>query len=142
MFSDVSRQRKAANGKLFDVNGNTSLGSLPRGNAEVRKDTMMITSPKQVKDFQIGSKERTAPVPTEVAIRGLARYKERNDLVSGRDRGAQQGSSAASASLTPDGVVSNGVTTGEAQVAGSDTAFVGDQGLLNPTNRLESGGAH
>lgn len=72
MNADILRQRKAANGKLFDVNGNSSLGELPRGNLVVKGEFIRGASANTNSDFTIGAVEHTQVFDTKNARQGLA----------------------------------------------------------------------
>lgn len=57
MNADVVRQRIAANGRLFDVNGRSSMGSLPRGELVVKELPVENPGSETTNDFSIGSEE-------------------------------------------------------------------------------------
>lgn len=56
MNADVLRQRKAANGRLFDLNGNSSMGMLPAGEIRIKQINTVLPTADDLHDFQIGSR--------------------------------------------------------------------------------------
>lgn len=66
-------------GQLFDSNGPSSLGSLPRAEVVVRRDVYReyFTSPVQQKQFPIGAITRTPPISTETLDRGRVELRRR-----------------------------------------------------------------
>jgi hypothetical protein len=145
MDSDMKRQRMLnAPPKLFDPAGNSSLGSLPRGEVHVRRDTITITSTNQANDFKIGSGERTKEIPRSILETGMKKFTERNDPQASRREDVRFDVTARSASLTPNAVAGDGFTPGQVNATAepqtrspaADTAFASGDGLLNPTNRI------
>lgn len=55
MNANAIRQQKNANGKLFDVAGRSSLGSLPRGELRIANVPVTSASANTTSDFVIGA---------------------------------------------------------------------------------------
>jgi hypothetical protein len=60
-INDVKRQRRAAGGKLFDLRGGSSMGSLSRGELRLKGDPSVLSSPVRQLQFEIGTEQRLAP---------------------------------------------------------------------------------
>lgn len=126
------RQRMDNGGgaKLFAI-GESSIGSLPRGDIVVRQDVMTITSAKQAEPFAIGAPVRAASVPTAVLVRGLERFDERNeDAKKGRIEALSDG-----ASQSPKAIVTGGVVAPD-RGAPSSFASSDASAVQNPTARI------
>lgn len=72
MNADAVRQRKAANGKLFDVNGNSSVGYLPRAELIVKGEFIRGAPATNNGNFPIGAAERTQVFDTKAARTGVS----------------------------------------------------------------------
>ena len=147
MNADMKRQRKFnAPASLFDPQGHSSLGSLPRGNIAVRRDTITVASVNQANDFKIGAMEDTREIPRSVLETGMRKFAERNATYVNRRQDVRFNISARQASFTPDALQSDGLTPNIVNATGqpipqtrgpaADSAFVSGQGLMNPTNRV------
>lgn len=77
----MKRQAHDNAGRLFDVNGPSSLGTLPRPDTLVRKVVYReyYTSPVQQKQFPVGAITRTALISTEMLDRGHVELRRRQE---------------------------------------------------------------
>lgn len=143
MDTDVKRQKVvSAPPKLFDVAGNSSLGSLPRGEIVVRKDFIMMTSVDSEKNFLIGARPRTSEISSNALLKGMDRIKEQSAGIlasKGVKVSGVQTKSGSLASFTPDAPLPSDVVTEPVQLdpdQDAGAAFVTKEGLTNPSNRI------
>ena len=129
MKQDIERQKKVGvPAFLMTESANSSLGSLPRGKIVVKKDVAVMTSPARDGDFQIGARPPTKEISPKLLVEGMTRLQAKNAELYQRKTAA------------PDGKQTSGVATGEGVVqADTGNAGFNNQGLLNPTNRIQVG---
>jgi hypothetical protein len=145
MNADVKRQKMLSGPeKLFDMEGNSSLGSLPRGDIVVRRDFITMTSVDSVNEFRVGAMPRTAEISPQALLTGMARLREQHAGIlasKGVSVGVKQ-KEGSIASFTPDAPQAQDVHLQAVNIDPDQTAsqggmqFVTREGLRNPTNRI------
>lgn len=140
MNADVKRQAFDNSGRLFDKNGPTSLGSLPRGEIVPRLDSLMITATQQASSFSIGANTRTNPIPDAILIRGAEEIRKRNNagikeaIRDNRD-GVSFMEKVKVSSLQGEANQGAGANSAMSNSAPMFNGFL-NQGLDNPTKRV------
>lgn len=145
MMQDAKRQKLQVSPKPFMTDGNTSLGSLPRGDVVVRRDTITLTSAVQAKDFKVGAPTRTKQIPRSVLEAGIRRIAAQDNTMLKRQENPAANITARQASVTPDALSADGVTANAVNTSGqpipqtrgpgTENTFTSARGLTNPTNR-------